>query len=384
MSTEPDTDLDTDRRIAGDGGFTYADAGVDVDAGDRAVELMAARVRATHTAGPAPVVPGAGGFAGLVDASLLAGMRRPLLATSTDGVGTKVAVAQAMDRHDTVGLDLVAMVVDDLVACGARPLFLTDYLVVGSVVPDRVAEIVGGVAHGCRLARCALVAGETAEHPGLLPPDAYDLAGAATGVVEADEVLGPERVRHGDVCLALASSGIHANGLSLARAVVARAGWDLGYRPAGLDRPVGEELLEPTRIYTAALLDVLEAVPGAVHALAHVTGGGLAANLARVLPSGHHVDVDRSTWRPPTVFTVLGDAGGVPAAERERTWNQGVGMVAVLDPDSVDTVATALAGGGIETWRCGTVTRVDMLPDGSTSKTKGVSGGSARLVGVHP
>lgn len=377
-------ELTVDRRAPGEGGFTYADAGVDVEAGDRAVELMAARVRATHTAGPAPVVPGAGGFAGLVDASLLAGMRRPLLATSTDGVGTKVAVAQAMDRHDTVGLDLVAMVVDDLVACGARPLFLTDYLVVGSVVPERVAEIVGGVAHGCRLARCALVAGETAEHPGLLPPDAYDLAGAATGVVEADEVLGPDRVRSGDACLALASSGIHANGLSLARAVVARAGWDLTDRPAGLTRPVGEELLEPTRIYAAALLDVLAAIPGAVHALAHVTGGGLAANLARVLPPRHHVDVDRGTWRPPAVFEVLGDAGGVPPAERERTWNQGVGMLAVVESDMADGVAAALTASGVTTWRCGTVTRPDGPPDGATSGTKGVSGGSARLVGVHP
>lgn len=370
--------------MAGEAPFTYADAGVDVGAGDRAVELMAARVRATHASGPAPVVPGAGGFAGLVDASLLAGMRRPLLATSTDGVGTKVAVAQAMGRHDTVGLDLVAMVVDDLVACGARPLFLTDYLVVGSVVPETVAEIVGGVAEGCRVARCALVAGETAEHPGLLPPDAYDLAGAATGVVEADALLGPDRVRPGDVCIALESSGIHANGLSLARAVVARAGWSLDQRVPGLDRPVGEVLLHPTRIYAAALLDVLEALPGAVHAVAHVTGGGLASNLARVLPTGRHVDVDRGTWRPPAVFDVLGEAGGVPPAERERTWNQGIGMVAVVDAAVADGVAAALTVGGVRSWTCGTVTTVDSPPEGSTSGTKGVRGGSARLVGVHP
>lgn len=369
--------------MGADGTFTYADAGVDVEAGDRAVSLMAKRVRATHAAGPAAVVPGAGGFAGLVDASLLARMRRPLLATSTDGVGTKVAVAQAVDRHGTVGLDLVAMVVDDLVACGARPLFLTDYLVVGSVVPERVAEIVGGVAEGCRLARCALVAGETAEHPGLLPPDAYDLAGAATGVVEADSVLGPDRVRPGDVCVALASSGIHANGLSLARAIVARAGWDLGQRVAGLDRTVGETLLEPTRIYAAALLDLFEALPGAVDALAHVTGGGLASNLARVLPPGLHVDVERASWRPPPVFDVLGDAGGVPTDERERTWNQGVGMVAVVDPDAADGVVAALAGASIPAWTCGTVRPVDRVPEGATTGTKGIDGGSVRLVGAH-
>jgi phosphoribosylformylglycinamidine cyclo-ligase len=365
-------------------GLTYAAAGVDVAAGDRAVELMAERVRATHATGPAAVLAGGGGFAGLVDAALLAGMRRPVLATSTDGVGTKVAVAQAMDRHATVGVDLVAMVVDDLVACGARPLFLTDYLVVGAVVPERVAEIVGGVAEGCRRARCALVAGETAEHPGLLPPDAYDLAGAATGVVEADEILGPGRVRPGDVCVAMASSGIHANGLSLARAIVARQGWALDERVTGLDRPVGEELLEPTRVYAAALLDLLDALPGAVHAVAHVTGGGLATNLARVLPPGRHVDVDRSTWRPPVVFDVLGDAGGVPVHERERTWNQGIGMVAVVDPVTVEAVTDLLARGGVPAWTCGTVTTVDGPPDGATSGTKGVRGGSARLVAAHP
>jgi phosphoribosylformylglycinamidine cyclo-ligase len=364
-------------------GLTYAGAGVDVAAGDRAVELMADRVRATHRAGPATVLAGAGGFAGLVDASLLAGMRRPVLATSTDGVGTKVAVAQAMDRHDTVGIDLVAMVVDDLVACGARPLFLTDYLVVGSVLPERVAAIVSGVAEGCRQARCALVAGETAEHPGLLPPDAYDLAGAATGVVEADEILGPDRVRPGDVCVALASSGIHANGLSLARAVVARFGWAWDQRVTGLDREVGEELLAPTRVYSGCLLDVLADHPGAVRALAHVTGGGLAANLARVLPPGHHVDVERSTWRPPPVFGVLGEAGGVPPGERERTWNMGVGMVAVVAAHRVTEVVARLAAAGVPAWECGEVRQAASPPDGSVSRTKGVRGGSVRLVGDH-
>jgi phosphoribosylformylglycinamidine cyclo-ligase len=329
------------------------------------------------------VLAAGGGFAGLVDASLLAGMHRPVLATSTDGVGTKVALAQAMDRHATVGIDLVAMVVDDLVACGARPLFLTDYLVVGAVVPERVAEIVGGVAEGCRRARCALVAGETAEHPGLLPPDAYDLAGAATGVVEADEILGPDRVRPGDVCVAMASSGIHANGLSLARAVVARQGWALDERVAGLDRAVGEELLEPTRVYTAVLLDLFRDLPGAVHALAHITGGGPAANLARVLPAGHHVDVERSTWRPPAVFDVLGEAGGVPRAEREGTWNQGVGMVAVVAAGAADDVVSALTAAGVPAWQCGTVGRVEETPAGAVSRTKGVDGGSARLVGDH-
>ncbi len=201
---------------------TYAAAGVDVEAGDRAVELMRVAVARSH--GP-EVIGGIGGFAGLFDASSLRGYRRPLLATSTDGVGTKVAVAQALDRHDTIGFDLVGMVVDDLVVCGARPLFMTDYIACGKVVPERVAAIVAGIATACVQAGCALVGGETAEHPGLLGVDEYDLAGAAVGVVEADDLLGPARVRPGDAVVAMASSGMHSNGFSLARAVLASAGW---------------------------------------------------------------------------------------------------------------------------------------------------------------
>lgn len=369
------------------GGLTYAAAGVDTEAGDRAVELMKASVRRTHAgvAGRWPVLDGAGGFAGLVDASALVGMRRPVLATSTDGVGTKVAVAQAMDLHGTVGIDLVAMVVDDLVACGARPMFMSDYIACGSVVPERVAVIVAGVAAGCEIARCALVAGETAEHPGLLAPDEYDLAGAATGVVEADELLGPERVRVGDVLVAMASSGLHANGYSLARAVVARQGWAWEHHVAELGRTVGEELLEPTAVYAGVVMDLLDAVPAAVHAITHVTGGGLAANLARVLPVVTHADVDRSTWSVPAVVRVLGEAGGVPVGDRERTWNMGVGMVAVVAADRADDVVHKLSAAGTRAWVCGEV--VTATPgdaaDGSARDTKGVAGGSARLVGTY-
>ncbi|WP_336922257.1 phosphoribosylformylglycinamidine cyclo-ligase [Aquipuribacter sp. SD81] len=370
------------------GGLTYATAGVDTEAGDRAVTLMKDAVRATHArvAGLAPVVDGAGGFAGLVDASLLLRYRRPLLATSTDGVGTKVAVAQALDVHDTVGVDLVAMVVDDLVACGATPLFMSDYIACGRVVPERVAALVRGVARGCESAGCALVAGETAEHPGLLGPEEYDLAGAATGVVEADDLLGPARVRAGDVLVALPSSGLHANGYSLARAVVARQGWAWDHVPEGLGRSIGEELLEPCTVYAGTLVDLLAAAPGAVHALSHVTGGGIAANLARVLPPGLHVDVDRGTWTPPAVTRVLGEAGGVPEADRERTWNQGIGMVAVVPADRVDGVLDRL-GTATPGWVCGEVvpTPDGVLQDRATAAgTKGVDGGSARLVGRHP
>lgn len=368
--------------------MTYAGAGVDTDAGDRAVELMRAAVRGTHatTADRWPVVDGAGGFAGLVDASALVGMRRPLLATSTDGVGTKVAVAQAMDVHGTVGIDLVAMVVDDLVACGARPLFMSDYVACGSVVPERVAALVAGIAAGCVIARCALVAGETAEHPGLLGPDEYDIAGAATGVVEADELLGPERVGAGDVLVAMGSTGLHANGYSLARAVVARQGWAWDHHVPELGRAIGEELLEPTAVYAGLLVDLLDSLPGVVHAMSHVTGGGIAANLARVLPVGTHADVDRSTWTAPVVTHVLGDAGGVPVADRERTWNQGIGMIAVVPADRAGPVVASLQASGTTAWVCGEVVRVDPHApvDVETSRgTKGVSGGSARLVGTH-
>src|SRR5215467_2205412 len=274
----------------------YQAAGVSIEAGDRAVALM--REAIARTARP-EVLGGIGGFAGLFDASRLTTYRRPLLATSTDGVGTKVVIAQRLGRYDTVGIDLVAMVVDDLVTCGAEPLFLTDYVVFGKLIPKRAAEVVRGVARGCELAGCALLGGETAEHPGHLGPDDFDLAGAATGVVEADALLGPDKVRPGDAVLAFASSGLHANGYSLVRRVIAEAGLAMDAEPPGLGRTLGEELLTPTTIYAR---DCLALAAGCdVHAFAHVTGGGLAGNLTRVLPPGTGATVDRETWRPPAI-----------------------------------------------------------------------------------
>ena len=253
-----------------------------------------------------------GGFAGLYDASALTRYTRPILATSTDGAGTKVAIAQAMDVHDTIGFDLVGMVVDDLVVCGAEPLFMTDYIACGRVEPERIAAIVKGIAEACVEAGCALIGGETAEHPGLMEPDAYDVAGAATGVVEASRLLGPGRVRPGDVVVAMASSGLHSNGYSLVRHVLLeQAGWALDRDVAELGRTLGEELLEPTRIYTKACL-ALAAETG-VHAMAHITGGGLAANLARVLPEELSATIDRGTWVPAPVFDVVRRVGGVSA-----------------------------------------------------------------------
>lgn len=335
--------------------LTYAGSGVDIAAGDRAVELMKASVaRATRP----EAVGGLGGFAGLFDASGLQGYRRPLLASATDGVGTKVAIAQELGIHDTIGQDLVAMVVDDLVVCGAEPLFMTDYICVGKVVPETVAAIVSGIAAGCALANTALVGGETAEHPGLVADGEYDVAGAATGVVEADALLGEQRVRPGDVLIAMPSSGLHANGFSLVRAILARTGWALDRPMPQSDRTLGEELLTPTRIYTRDCLDLLAAAgqrrtPGPVHAFSHITGGGLANNLARVIPAGLCATVDRSTWRVPAVFDLLGEAGGVPQTDRELTWNLGVGMIAVVAADWADEAVTRLTEGGVAAWVCG-------------------------------
>ncbi len=336
---------------------SYAAAGVDIEAGERAVELMKSSVaRATRP----EVVGGLGGFAGLFDASALIHFRRPLLATSTDGVGTKVAVAQRMGKHDTIGIDLVAMVLDDLVVCGAEPLFMTDYIACGKVVPERIAAIVSGVAEGCRIAGAALVGGETAEHPGLLGPDEYDVAGAGTGVVEAGELLGPERVRAGDVVLAMASSGLHSNGYSLVRHVCFDvAGWDVDREVPELGRTLGDELLEPTRIYALDCLVLARDPAAQVHAMAHITGGGFAANLARVVPAGLAVTVDRGSWAPAPVFGLVGELGGVEQPELERTLNMGVGMAAIVAPDGVDDALRLLAGRGLTAWPCGEVSVAD-------------------------
>ena len=363
-------------------GLTYAAAGVDTEAGDLAVELMKDAVRATH--GP-HVVGGVGGFAGLFDASALAGLRKPLLATSTDGVGTKVAIAQAIDKHDTIGFDLVGMVVDDIVAVGARPLFMTDYIACGRVVPERIAAIVRGIAEACQVAGTALVGGETAEHPGLLGPEEYDVAGAVTGVVEADEVLGPEKVRAGDVVVALASSGLHANGFSLVRKVVEVAGWSLERHVAELGRTLGEELLEPTRVYAADVLAMVERAAGGVHAVSHVTGGGLAANLARVLPAGLAASVDRAAWRVPPVFELVRTLGGVPWSDLERTLNLGVGMIVVVDPDAAPGVTAHAAELELGGWVLGEVAAVDEVraPEGLVAGTKGVHAGAVAMSGRY-
>ena len=368
-------------------GITYAAAGVDTAAGDRAVALMKDAVAATMT--PA-VVGGVGGFAGLVDVSALRDYRRPLLATSTDGVGTKVAIAQALDIHDTIGQDLVGMVVDDIVVVGARPLLMTDYIACGHVVPERIADIVRGVAQACAAVGTPLLGGETAEHPGLMTPDEYDVAGAATGVVEADRMLGAEKVRVGDVLVALGASGLHSNGYSLVRRVVEHAGWGLEREVPDFGRTLGQELLEPTRLYTRVCLAMLEtlsspAAPGPVHALSHITGGGLAANVARVLPAGLIADVDRASWTVPPVFSTVRELGSVPWEDLEGTLNLGVGMVAVVDPTAIDAVLRVAEGSDIPAWVLGEVHEAGTYEarDRVVSGTKGVDGGAVDIHGTY-
>ncbi|MFI0937321.1 phosphoribosylformylglycinamidine cyclo-ligase [Streptomyces sp. NPDC021020] len=332
-------------------GASYAAAGVDIEAGDRAVTLMKEWVR---KASRPEVVGGIGGFAGLFDASALKRYERPLLASATDGVGTKVDIARRMGVYDTIGHDLVGMVVDDLVVCGAEPLFMTDYICVGKVHPERVAAIVKGIAEGCVLAGCALVGGETAEHPGLLGADDFDVAGAGTGVVEADAMLGADRIRSGDAVIAIESSGLHSNGYSLVRHVLSEAnGWALDREIAELGRTLGEELLEPTKIYALDCLALTRTTE--VHAFAHITGGGLANNLARVVPDGLNATVDRSTWVPAPIFGLVGVEGRIERSELERTLNMGVGMVAVLPQESVEVALSVLADRGVDAWVAGEV-----------------------------
>jgi len=367
--------------MTGPDGITYADAGVDIHAGDKAVELMKAAVARTH--GP-EVLGGVGAFAGLFDASALLGYTRPLLASSTDGVGTKISVARAMGVHDTIGRDLVAMVVDDIVVCGAKPLVMTDYIACGRVVPERIADIVRGIAEGCVEAGVALVGGETAEHPGLMDPEEYDVAGAAIGVVEAKKVLGPEKVRAGDLVVAMASSGLHSNGYSLVRAIVASQGWELDTYVPELERNLGAELLEPTRIYSSLCVDLADTLPG-LHALSHVTGGGLAANLARVLPKGLAATVARDSWSLPPVFSLLQAAGKVPWADLESTLNLGVGMVAVVAPSDAAAFVEASGAAGVPAWVMGEVAPDPGRPTSPdvVRGAKGVDGGAVVLTGAY-
>lgn len=335
------------------GRATYAAAGVDLAAGDAAVAAIAASVASTRRP---EVLGGIGGFGGLFRLTPGA-YRAPVLVASTDGVGTKLAVARAAGRYDTVGLDLVAMCVDDLVCAGAEPLFLLDYVAVGKLDPDAVAQVVAGVAEGCRRAGCALLGGETAEHPGVMAVDDLDLAGFAVGVVEEDAVLGPGRVRPGDVLLGLPSPGLRSNGYTLARHVLFdRAGRALGDPAwAGAEVTVADELLRPSVVYAPAVLAAAAAAGAGLHACAHVTGGGLPGNLVRALPEGCRATVARAAWEVPRIFTEIARLGEIEDDEMARVFNLGIGMVLVVDPAALPAARDALADAAAEPVVIGTV-----------------------------
>lgn len=365
----------------------YAKAGVDTAAGDIAVELMKAEVAKTHGS---QVLGGYGGFAGLFDAEFLTSYRHPVLATSTDGVGTKIAIAIAIDKHDTIGQDLVGMTVDDIAVAGAKPLFMTDYIATGRVIPERVAEIVGGIARALHPTGAALIGGETAEHPGLLGADEYDIAAAVTGVMEKDSIKGAHLVETGDVVLAVASSGLHSNGFSLVRKIVADAGLDYRKHSDDFSGVLGEVLLEPTMIYSALLNSLFDSELGKrIHSISHITGGGIAANIARIMPVGSSLEIDRSLWQVPDVFTALAGIAGISLPSLEETWNLGIGIALIVDAGSATEISSRINTAGFTTWELGKIGELDTTrAKGSenaewTIGGKGASGGAVRLLGAY-
>jgi phosphoribosylformylglycinamidine cyclo-ligase len=318
----------------------YRASGVDIEAGDSAVSLFKKYVDATSRP---EVLGGIGGFAGGF-AAKFGDRKDPVLVSGTDGVGTKLLIAQTLGRHDTIGIDAVAMVVDDIVCNGAEPLFLLDYIACGKLVPERIAEIVSGIAEGCRIAGCALLGGETAEHPGAMDPDAYDLATFAVGVVDRSAMLGPECMREGDVIIGLRSSGLHSNGYSLVRKIILDKDLSLDARVPGTDASLGEELLRPCRIHAPAVLAAARATE--LHAAAHVTGGGIEGNLARALPDGLGAVVHLGSWQRPEIFTYLAKTGGISEIDMRKAFNLGLGMAIFLPSGSTDAAVEALSDAG--------------------------------------
>lgn len=344
---------------------TYVDSGVSIHARPEAVDAL--RSTAQRPRRP-EVIEDDAGFAGLFRLGL-AKYQQPLLASSTDGVGPKLSIAQQMDIHDTIGVDLVAMVVDDIVTCGAEPLFLSYYLSCGEVVPERVNEIIAGVKDGCREAGCVVLGGETAEHASVLRANEYDLSGSGVGVVEEEARLGAHRVEVGDAILALGSSGLHANGYALVQHALiglARMRLDTIVDDFGQQRTLGQELLTPATIYARKCLDLMVEVE--VKALAHVTGGGIVGNLERVLPERADAVVERSSWRPQPIFDLVARKGRIDQVEMEATFNMGIGMLAIVPPHDVERALAFLKGRGVEAWVAGEII------DGN---------GDVQLVGQH-
>lgn len=331
-------------------GLTYADAGVDIKAGDEAVRLMRQEVRSTYRP---EVLADIGGFGGLF-ALNAAKYRAPVLVSGTDGVGTKLAVAIMADKHNTIGIDAVAMSVNDVLVQGAEPLFFLDYLAVGRLLPEKVADIVSGVAEGCRQAGCALIGGETAEMPGFYGIDEYDVAGFAVGIVERDKIIDGSAVKAGDKLIGVPSSGLHSNGYSLARKVLLEvAGYRTDTTLDVLGRTVGEEMLEPTRIYVKAIAPLLERFN--VKGLVHITGGGLTENIPRILPEGVGAQIRANSWPVPPVFNLIAEKGNVAPAEMKRTFNMGIGMVVIVPAEEADSVMSDLQQRGEKSYPIGEI-----------------------------
>ena len=336
---------------------TYAQAGVDTAEGARAVDAIKGAV---HRAYRPEVIGDIGGFGGLFSLAAAKDMADPILVSGTDGVGTKIQLAKLAQRHNTVGIDLVAMCANDILATGAEPLFFLDYIAVGKLKSEAMAEIVDGIADGCQMAGCALIGGEMAEHPGVMDPNEYDLSGFCVGIVDREKMLDPATVKEGDVLLAMASSGLHSNGFSLARKVCVE-GKELDELKAAQDelggRSVLDSLLEPTRIYVKPVLAVLEQVPGAVHSLAHITGGGITENLNRALPETLDAEVDLGTWPMPAIIPWVCRAANLDEAEALKTFNMGLGMILCVKPEKAADVRATLEAAGEAVYEVGRIVK---------------------------
>ena len=330
---------------------SYAAAGVDIEAGYAGVKLMKKHVERTFIPG---VVSDLGGFGGLFRPDL-SGMEEPVLVSGTDGVGTKQRIAQLMDRHDTVGIDCVAMCVNDIICCGAKPLFFLDYIAIGRNVPEKVAALVAGVAEGCVRAGCALIGGETAEHPGTMAPEDYDLAGFSVGIVDKKKVLDARKMLPGDVILALPSSGLHSNGYSLVRKVFDVEHADLGKTVPELGTTLGEALLTPTEIYVKPVLAAIEASD--VRGISHITGGGFYENIPRSLPDGLGAKIDKAAIRTPVIFRLLQETGSIPERDMFNTYNMGVGMSIIVSKETADKALAALKEKGVEAYVVGEIVK---------------------------
>ena len=328
---------------------SYAAAGVNIEAGYEGVRLMAAHVKRTHIPG---VLSDIGGFGGLFQPDLT-GMTDPVFVSGTDGVGTKIRIAQLLDKHDTIGVDCVAMCANDIICCGARPLFFLDYIAIGKNDPQKVADIVAGVAEGCVQSGCALIGGETAEHPGVMAADDYDLAGFCVGLVDRKDIIVPERIQEGDILLALPSSGLHSNGFSLVRKVFDIEHADLQAYVPELGTTLGEALLVPTKLYVKPVLAAIAAAD--VHGISHITGGGFYENVPRILPEGYCAVIEKNRIQIPAIFRLLQEKGEIPERDMYNTYNMGVGMVMAVSADTAAAALKALQDNGVEAYEIGMI-----------------------------